>query len=236
MNFVYTAVFFYLFTTARAQLAGTSNPETKPVLNIQRCTKSGCTSSNGTVTLDANWRWLHAATGMKNCYTGQQWDTDLCSDPDKCATSCALDGADYSGTYGITSSGDALTMKFITHGPYSINVGSRVYLMDGDDKYAIFKLKNQEFSFDVDVSNLPCGLNGALYFAEMDADGGMKKYSTNKAGAKYGTGYCECSYSLVQNSLLQLSNDAFFSREQVTLSALTTSSLSVERYASLSLA
>jgi len=43
----------------------------------------------------------------------------------------------------------------------------------------------------VDVSNLPCGLNGALYFVQMDADGGLSKYPTNKAGAKYGTGYCD---------------------------------------------
>lgn len=34
-----------------------------------------------------------------------------------------------------------------------------------------FKLKNREFSFDVDVSNLPCGLNGAVYFVAMDAKG-----------------------------------------------------------------
>lgn len=32
---------------------------------------------------------------------------------------------------------------------------------------------------------------GALYFVQMDEDGGMAKYSTNKAGAKYGTGYCD---------------------------------------------
>lgn len=25
----------------------------------------------------------------------------------------------------------------------------------------------------------------------MDADGGMSKYPNNKAGAKYGTGYCD---------------------------------------------
>lgn len=48
----------------------------------------------------------------------------------------------------------------------------------------MFKLKNMEFTFDVDVSNLPCGLNGALYFVKMDADGGVSQYPTNKAGAK----------------------------------------------------
>lgn len=77
-------------------------------------------------------------------------------------------------------------------GQYSKNIGSRVYLMDANDKeYELFNLKNQEFTFDVDMSNLPCGLNGALYFVEMDADGGSSRFPTNKAGAKYGTGYCD---------------------------------------------
>ncbi|CEL59238.1 hypothetical protein RSOLAG1IB_03171 [Rhizoctonia solani AG-1 IB] len=63
--------------------------------------------------------------------------------------------------------------------------------MANDSSYQIFKPKNREFTFDVDASNLSCGLNGALYFVQMDADGGMSKYPTNKAGAKYGTGYCD---------------------------------------------
>lgn len=33
------------------------------------------------------------------------------------------------GTYGITTSADALTLKFVTHGPFSTNIGSRVYLV-----------------------------------------------------------------------------------------------------------
>jgi len=41
-------------------------------------------------------------------------------------------------------------------------------------------------------------LNGALYFVEMDADGGQSKYADNHAGAKYGTGYCDaqCPHDL----------------------------------------
>ena len=35
-------------------------------------------------------------------------------------------------------------------------------------KYILFRLKNKEFTFDVDVSELPCGMNGALYFVEME--------------------------------------------------------------------
>lgn len=63
--------------------------------------------------------------------------------------------------------------------------------MKDESHYQIFKLKNQEFTFVVDMSKLPCGLNGVLYFVQMDADGGMARFLTNKAGAKFGTGYSD---------------------------------------------
>jgi cellulose 1,4-beta-cellobiosidase len=63
--------------------------------------------------------------------------------------------------------------------------------MEDDNKYQMFNLLNKEFTFDVDMSNTPCGLNAALYFVSMDADGGKSKYPGNKAGAKFGTGYCD---------------------------------------------
>ena len=44
-----------------------------------------------------------------------------------------------------------------------------------------FNLLNKEFTFTIDTSNLPCGLNGALYFVEMQKDGGVSEYSTNEA-------------------------------------------------------
>ncbi|KAH9812693.1 family 7 glycoside hydrolase [Melampsora americana] len=180
MNSILAAVFvyFYLATTARGQLVGTQTPEKAPPLSISSCTKG-----SGLSLLTLTWRWFHAANGTQNCYKGQEWDPTLCKTAEECTKNCALDGADYAGTYGITSSGSALTLKFVTQGPYSTNTT--------DGTYGIFKLKNQEFSFDVDVSNLPCGMNGALYFAEMPADGGMKKFPSNKAGSKYGTGYCD---------------------------------------------
>jgi len=82
-----------------------------------------------------------------------------------------------------------MQMKFVVQGPYGVNVGSRTYLMSDQNNYMLFGLKNREFSFDVDISNLPCGLNGALYFVEMPKDGGNS--NGNKAGAKFGTGYCD---------------------------------------------
>jgi cellulose 1,4-beta-cellobiosidase len=181
-----------LASSVRAQQVGTQTAEVHPALPWQKCTTSGgcVTQSAGKIVLDSNWRWLHTTSGYTNCYTGNTWDASLCPDPVTCATNCALDGADYSGTYGITTSGNALTLKFITKSS-GTNIGTRVYMLADDSTYQMFKVKNQEFTFDVDVSNLPCGLNGALYFSEMSADGGMAAYPNNKAGAKYGTGYCD---------------------------------------------
>ena len=146
------------------------------------------------VTLDSNWRWIHDE-GYTNCYTGNEWDNSLCPDAASCANNCYLEGVNsdqFESTYGIMADGRGnLDLKFVTHGDYSDNVGSRVYLLDeGGNSYYMFKLKNKEFTFDVDVSELGCGLNGALYFVEMEADGGLK-YPGNKAGPNYGTGYCD---------------------------------------------
>ena len=181
-------VAFTLAAMAAGQQVGTNTAENHPTLNSQKCTTAGgCVAQNTKIVLDSNWRWLHSTSGYTNCYTGNEWDATLCPDGATCAKNCALDGADYTGTYGITSSGSSLSLQFVT----GSNVGSRVYLMADDSHYEMFKLLNQEFTFDVDMSNLPCGLNGALYLVEMDADGGMAKFPSNAAGAKYGTGYCD---------------------------------------------
>ena len=120
-----------------------------------------------------------------------QWDTGICPDPVTCAANCALDGADYSGTYGVRVSGDSASFKLVTVGQYDTNIGARTYVMDSPTTYKQYKVKNREFVFDADVSQMPCGLNGALYFVDMDADGGMSRFPGNKAGAAYGTGYCD---------------------------------------------
>jgi cellulose 1,4-beta-cellobiosidase len=143
------------------------------------------------VVIDSNWRWVHKTGDYANCYTGNTWDTSVCSSNTACAANCALEGADYTATYGATASGNSLKLNFVTKGQYATNIGSRLYLMDTDTSYQQFNLLNNEFTFDVDVSNLPCGLNGALYFVSMDRDGGMSRFPNNRAGARYGTGYCD---------------------------------------------
>ncbi|KAI1504602.1 1,4-beta-D-glucan cellobiohydrolase-like protein [Biscogniauxia marginata] len=177
---------------ARAQQACTLTAETHPPLTWSQCSAGGsCTEVQGSVTIDANWRWTHTVEGSTNCYTGNEWDATSCPDGATCSTTCCLDGADYESTYGATTNGDALSLTFVTEGQYSTNIGSRFFLMDDEETYKTFKLLGNEFTFDVDVSNLPCGLNGALYFVSMDADGGKSRFESNAAGAKYGTGYCD---------------------------------------------
>nr|AGU16948.1 cellobiohydrolase I [Alternaria japonica] len=110
-----------------------------------------------------------------NCYTGNRWDgsqnqlpdytvtcahSALCPDTCACACNCKNIGSRLYLTLLNTTSGKALTLKFVT------------------------RSGQKEFTFDVDVSNLPCGLNGALYFVGLDGP------YNNFAGAKYGTGYC----------------------------------------------
>ncbi|KXH62522.1 glycosyl hydrolase family 7 [Colletotrichum nymphaeae SA-01] len=188
------AALLALAAAARAQQVCTSQAETHPSLTWQKCAAGGtCTNVAGSVVLDSNWRWAHTVEGSTNCYTGNTWNSTLCASGQgaACATKCCVDGADYPGTYGITASGNELNLKFVTTHAYGKNIGSRVYLMENESKYQSFVLLGNEFTFDVDVSNIGCGLNGALYFVSMDLDGGLSKFSTNKAGAKYGTGYCD---------------------------------------------
>ncbi|KAJ7594340.1 cellulase CEL7A [Mycena floridula] len=181
-----------LLPVALSQLAGTNVAENHPSLTWQKCTGTGgtsCTTQSSSIVLDANWRWLHQGIrGVAESHAGNTWDATACPDGKTCAANCALDGESM-GTYGITTSGNALTMKFVTTSQQK-NIGSRVYLLapGSQTAYQTFNFNNQEFV----RAFLPCGLNGALYFSQMDADGGVAKSGgANKAGPKYGTGYCD---------------------------------------------
>merc|ERR1719387_2747055 len=105
------------------------------------------------------------------------------------STTCGVkDG--YKNTYGIEEIENGLSMKFVNKHEHGTSVGGRVYVLDGDDKYYLWKLRNREFAFTADISEIDCGMNGAVYFVEMDERG---DYGTgaNQAGAKFGTGYCD---------------------------------------------
>jgi len=183
-----------LLAVAGAQKIGTHVQEVHPEVEFFECSSSGCEQQTKSVVLDSNWRWIHNGQ-YTNCYKDSAWDPNLCPDPVTCAKNCHLDGAgaqQYADTYGIHSYGQGVKMDFVTETQYGTNFGSRVYMMDNEREYKLFKLLNREFSLTVDMARMPCGLNGAVYFVEMDKDGGVQRSGgTNEAGAQYGTGYCD---------------------------------------------
>lgn len=183
-----------LTSAAWAQNIGTNEQEQHPELDLWTCSADGCSKEQKSVVIDANWRWIHN-NGYTNCYKGSDWDKSLCPDPITCSQNCYVDGATkdkYANTYGVKSTGEGITLGFVTETAYGTNYGSRLYMLDDDSSYKVFKLKNREFTFTVDTASMPCGLNGAVYFVEMDLDGGVAKSGgLNKAGAAYGTGYCD---------------------------------------------
>merc|ERR1719331_3571407 len=174
-----SAVVASLCAGAVAQKAGQQTPEKHPKMTFSECSETGCQSKNGEIVIDSNWRWTHKTGDITNCYTGNTWDSSICPDEETCSQACVVEGADqeYTSTYGVNAQGNKLSLSFVTQGPYSKNVGSRTYSMESEDKYMMFKLKNREFTYTVDDSQLDCGLNGALYFVAMDQDGGANKKS-----------------------------------------------------------
>jgi cellulose 1,4-beta-cellobiosidase len=79
---------------------------------MKNCTKdNGCQWTDKSVTLDANWRWIHGINGYENCYDGTSWNSKFCPDDVSCAKNCDLEGvpdSDWKDPYGVKS--DGLTM------------------------------------------------------------------------------------------------------------------------------
>ena len=163
---------------AAAQQAGT--PDAHPRLTTQKCTKNGgCVTQQTSVVLDSGTHTLGNANSGASCAG--------CSSAQACSTACALQGITDYASYGVTTSGNSLHLQQYLNGR---TVSPRVYLLDPNGQnYSLLQLLNQEVSFDVNVSNEPCGMNGALYLSEMEASGGRS--NLNPAGAAYGTGYCD---------------------------------------------
>ncbi|KAA0201486.1 Glycosyl Hydrolase 7 [Hyalella azteca] len=165
----------------------------------QVCDETGCQTEDTSFVMDPSRRGLMSVADNEqtNCRTSDGYDPVLCPDGLTCAENCAISGftqEDYDVKWGISSEGNAITFRYLTD--YTIGGGG--YLLATEDKYKMFKMKNREIAFDVDMSKLPCGLNGALFFVEVEEDGGMASYPSNKAGAKYGLGVCDgqCKHDL----------------------------------------
>ncbi|KAK0707263.1 concanavalin A-like lectin/glucanase domain-containing protein [Lasiosphaeris hirsuta] len=185
------AVLPLLFLAVAAQRIGTAIPEVHPKLQTQVCTTAGgCVTKRTSLVTDSLSHPLHAADNPSVSCTTTPLNATLCPDAATCAQNCVLEGVEY-GSIGVLSSGSALTLRqYLFDGAGFKAVTPRLYLLAEDDKnYEPLRLLNQELAFDVDVSKLSCGMNGALYLSEMDMSGSRSEL--NPAGAQYGTGYCD---------------------------------------------
>lgn len=183
--------FIGLLSLTAAQNIG-KKPENHPRITTQKCTKAGgCVSQNSAIVIDALAHDLIDTKTGKSCVNSTGGiDTSVCNSVEECGKRCAYQGTNYKQA-GVTTSGDSLHLQqYLRQNGQLKRVSPRVYLLEPDcQEYDLLQLVNQELSFDVDMSNLPCGMNAALYLGEMNADGG--RGPNNKAGATYGTGYCD---------------------------------------------
>jgi len=162
-----------------------------PKLLTQTCTKKhGCKTQGTYVVLDALSHPIDTKSGASCQNSTGRPDTSICPTVGACASHCALEGIDYA-QHGVHAHGDELKLyQYLNINGTETSVSPRLYLLGADGKdYEQPALLNQEFTFTVDVSNLPCGMNGALYLSAMDRTGGRS--TLNPAGAAYGTGYCD---------------------------------------------
>ncbi|KAF4634697.1 hypothetical protein G7Y89_g3409 [Cudoniella acicularis] len=169
-------------------------PENHPKLQTYQCTKStGCKPQTSRLVLDEMTHPIHQLSAPSlpctNLTSSSSPNSTICPDALNCAKNCVIEGITDYTPHGVQTSGSSLSLSMLENGT---SVSPRVYLLDEEGKkYDMLKLTGKEFTFDVDVSKLPCGMNGALYLSEMEADGGASKSSESKTGAAYGSGYCD---------------------------------------------
>jgi cellulase len=177
-------------TLAAAQsLAGSL--DNHPPIKTWKCSKKfGCKEQQSYIVLDAGSHWIHQKDDQtQGCGNwGSPPNATVCPDEETCAKNCVMHGiSDYPAS-GVSTNGDSLTLDMLR--PDLSVISPRVYLLNSrKDEYEMLHLLNGEFSFDVDMAKLPCGMNSALYLSEMSPTGA--KGPLNPGGAAFGTGYCD---------------------------------------------
>ncbi|KAF3913513.1 Exoglucanase [Dactylellina cionopaga] len=189
---IQTLMVSLLLGLASAQSLAGKTKEVHPKVTTYKCSKrSGCKSQTNYIVLDSAihpiYQKSNPSLGCGNWGSGP--NSTVCPDEKTCAKNCLIDGISDYKKYGVKSSGDKIYLDMLKDSDGSV-FSPRIYLLDSDQhKYEMLQLTGQEFSFDVDVSKLPCGMNGALYLSEMHKYGGSSHL--NKAGAELGAGYCD---------------------------------------------
>jgi cellulase len=177
-----------LLGVANGQKPGEAK-EVHPKVTTYRCSKKhGCKEATNYIVLDSLAHPVHQVGNDFNCGDwGQKPNATACPTKEACAENCIMEGVPDYSKFGVTTEGSSLRLEQLVDGKLA---APRVYLLDEtEQKYEMLKLTGNEFSFEVDATKLPCGMNSAMYLSEMPADGA--KSALNPGGAYYGTGYCD---------------------------------------------
>ncbi|TDZ36984.1 Endoglucanase type C [Colletotrichum trifolii] len=161
-----------------------------PKLETYRCTvKEGCVKKINYIVADSSQHDIKTSSGV-SCLTGNNPpNATACTTAEECAKNCIINGISDYATKGVTTSGSDIRMQILKDGE---KVSPRVYLLEENkQRYEMLHLTGAEFTFDVDMVKLPCGMNSALYLSEMLPDGGKSTSALSKAGPAYGAGYCD---------------------------------------------
>ncbi|KAK5659046.1 hypothetical protein OQA88_1133 [Cercophora sp. LCS_1] len=207
------AVAAMLLTMILGQLPPPTD-EVHPLLPTWKCTTSGgCVQQNTSVVLDWEYRNIHTQSGTTSCKSGSKMNPSQCPDAATCAKNCIVDAANVYTSFGVTTSGPAVTLyHYVRTASGLVSASPRIYLLDEPtQKYVMLTLLNQEISVDVDLSTLPCGENGAFYLSEMTPDGSKNPNQFNVDGASLGNGYCDAQcqgYCCSEMDILEANSQA----------------------------
>ncbi|KAK7419030.1 hypothetical protein QQX98_003532 [Neonectria punicea] len=189
------ALFTFLVLNLVTQLVVGQTPgnttEVHPKLDTFRCTVlGGCRKHTNYIVVESSQHPIHQATNNVDCGSwGNAPNSTACPDAASCAKNCIIEGVPDYTVKGITTSGTEIRLQQQYR---NSTVSPRVYLLEeNEEQYELLHLTGSELTFDVEMSKLPCGMNSALYLSEMLQDGGQSLSPLNKAGAYYGTGYCD---------------------------------------------
>ncbi|PGH03602.1 hypothetical protein AJ79_07331 [Helicocarpus griseus UAMH5409] len=174
-----------------AQTPVDSKKEVHPKITTWKCTKAdGCVEHTMAIALDSASHPVYQKDNPEyNCGVwGGPANSTVCPDVETCAQNCVIEGiSDYS-VAGVSTEGSDLHLRMLNDKGDVLT--PRVYLLaENEEEYEMLQLTGKEFTFDVDVSKLPCGMNGALYLSEMPKDGAKSELAPG--GAAYGMGYCD---------------------------------------------
>ncbi|KAK1952076.1 family 7 glycosyl hydrolase [Colletotrichum sublineola] len=184
------SLFLLLCNLVSGQAPGKST-DNHPKLETFRCTvNDGCQKQTNYIVADYSQHEVRTASGVSCVNRDNPPNSTACTTPEECASNCVIEAiSDYSAV-AVNTSGTDIQMRIFND--TGAEIRPRVYLLEeSKERYEMISLTGAEFTFDVDMTKLPCGLNAALYLSEMPSDGGKSSSSLNKLGPSWGTGYCD---------------------------------------------